>query len=81
MNYPYKQIGFMSDIVRGSPMSGLGSTLYTQPPSTLNHVAGLGTAAAGLYGAYNKATGSAKGGAIKAKKPAGLQALMLSKMA
>jgi hypothetical protein len=80
-NDPYKRIGFMSDIVRGSPMSGLGSTMYTQAPSTLNQVAGLGTAAAGLYGAYNKAQGNAKGGAIKDKKPAGLQALMLHKMA
>lgn len=80
-NYPYKQIGFMSDIVRGAPMSGLGSTMYSAQPSTLNQVAGLATAGAGLYGAYNKATGSAKGGTIKAKKPAGLQALMLSKMA
>ena len=81
MNYPYKQIGFMSDIVRGAPMSGLGKSVFEAQPSTLNQVAGLGTAAAGLYGAYNKATGNAKGGAIKSQKPAGLQALMLSKMA
>lgn len=80
-NYPYKQIGFMSDIVRGAPMSGLGSTLYQAQPSMLNQVAGLATAGAGAYGAYNKATGNAKGGAIKSKQPAGLQALMLSKMA
>jgi hypothetical protein len=81
MNYPYKQIGFMSDIVRGAPMSGLGSTVYQPQPSTLNQVAGLGTAAAGLYGAYNKAPGSAKGGAIKSKKPAGLAALLVHGMA
>ena len=81
MNYPYKQIGFMSDIVRGAPMSGLGSTVYQPQPSTLNQVAGLGTAAAGLYGAYNKAQGSAKGGAIKSKKPAGLAALLVHGMA
>ena len=80
-NYPYKQIGFMSDIVRGAPMSGLGSSVYQQQPSTLNQVAGLGTAAAGLYGAYNKATGSAKGGEIKSKKPAGLPALLVHSMA
>ena len=76
-NYPYKQIGFMSDIVRGSPMSNTGSSVYTSAPSITNQVAGLATAGAGLYGAANKA----KGGAIKSKKPAGLQALMLSKMA
>lgn len=81
MNDPYKRIGFMSDIVRGSPMSGLGSTVYQAQPSTLNQVAGLGTAAAGLYGAYNKAQGAAKGGAIKSKKPAGLAALLVHGMA
>jgi hypothetical protein len=80
-NDPYKKIGFMSDIVRGSPMSGLGSNVYQAQPSTLNQVAGLGTAAAGLYGAYNKATGSAKGGTIKSKKPAGLPALLVHSMA
>jgi hypothetical protein len=80
-NYPYKQIGFMSDIVRGAPMSNMGSSIYNAQPSTLNQVAGLGTAAAGLYGAYNRAQGNAKGGEIKSKKPAGLPALMLSKMA
>ena len=80
-NDPYKKIGFMSDIVRGSPVSNLGSNIYQAQPSTLNQVAGLGTAAAGLYGAYNKATGSAKGGTIKSKKPAGLAALLVHGMA
>jgi len=81
MNYPYKQIGFMSDIVRGAPMSNMGSNIYQQQPSTLNQVAGLGTAAAGLYGAYNRAQGNAKGGTIKSKKPAGLAALLVHGMA
>ena len=50
-NYPYKQIGFMSDIVRGLPTSQLGSTMYQAPPSALTQVAGLGIAgkAAGLF--------------------------------
>jgi len=81
MNYAPKNIGFMSDIVRGAPSSNLGTTGYGAQPSLLNQVAGLGTVAAGLYGAYNKAQGVAKGGAIKSKKPAGLQALLISKMA
>jgi hypothetical protein len=80
-NAPYKQLSFMSDIVRGSPTTNLGSTMYQQPPSLLNQVAGLGTAAAGLFGASNKTTGVAKGGAIKSKKPAGLPALLLNSMA
>jgi hypothetical protein len=80
-NYPYKQIGFMSDIVRGAPMSNTGTSVYSAQPSTLNQVAGLATTAAGLYGAYNKAQGNAKGGAIKSKKPTGLAALLVHGMA
>ena len=50
-NYPYRQIGFMSDIVRGSPTSQLGSTMYQSPPSMLTQIAGAGIAAksAGLF--------------------------------
>ena len=72
-NYPYKQIGFMSDVVRGAPLSNLGSELYKAQPSTFNQVAGLGTS---LFGATMKA----KGGSIKSKKPAGLAALLIHGM-
>jgi hypothetical protein len=72
-NYPYKQIGFMSDITRGAPLSNLGSELYKAQPSTFNQVAGLGTS---LFGATMKA----KGGSIKSKKPAGLAALLIHGM-
>lgn len=75
MNYPYKQVGFMSDIVRGSPVSGLGSNIYQAAPSSLGQVATLGAAAMGALG------GKAAGGAIKAKKPAGLAALLIHGMA
>jgi hypothetical protein len=80
-NAPYKQLNFMSDIVRGTPTTSLGSSMYQSPPSLLNQVAGLGTAAAGLFGAANKTTGFAKGGRIRSKKPAGLAALLLNSMA
>lgn len=48
-NQPYKNLGFMSDILRGT--QGLGqSTIYQyqQPQSTIGQLAGLGTAAAGF---------------------------------
>ena len=32
-NYPYKQLGFMSDIMRGTPTSGGASSVYQAPPS------------------------------------------------
>jgi hypothetical protein len=71
-NYPYKQIGFMSDIVRGAPLSNQGTNVYTPPPSALGQVATLGAAAKGF--------GFANGGAVQAKKPAGLAALLIHGM-
>jgi len=75
-NNPYKQMGFLSDMYRGAPLSQQGSTMYTSPPSLLNQVAGVGTAA---YGAY-KMFGSKKGGVIKERPNAGLAKLLLHKM-
>jgi hypothetical protein len=48
-NYPYKQIGFMSDLVRGLPL-GQQSTaqIYQAPPSAIQTVGALGM---GAYGA------------------------------
>lgn len=76
-NNPYKQMGFLSDMYRGAPLSTQGSTMYTTPPSMLNQLAGAGTAA---YGAY-KMFGSKKGGVIKERPNAGLAKLLLHKMA
>jgi len=49
--YPYKNIGFMSDILRGSAnLAGTGAkTVYEAPPSTLSQMGGLGLAGLGLY--------------------------------
>jgi hypothetical protein len=83
MNYPYKQLGFFSDIVRGAPLTQTGSSTYQAAPSMLNTAAGLATAGAGALGAYNQYTnpGRAKGGAIKSKKPqGGLPQLLINSM-
>ena len=47
-NYPYKQLGFMSDIIRGAPLSATGTSLYQAPPSTMQNIASLGLGAAGI---------------------------------
>jgi len=47
-NYPYKQLGFMSDIIRGVPLTQTGSSIYTAPPSTAQNIASLGLGAAGI---------------------------------
>jgi hypothetical protein len=47
-NYPYKQLGFMSDIIRGVPLTQTGSSVYQAPPSTAQTIASLGLGAAGI---------------------------------
>lgn len=76
-NYPYKQMGFMSDMIRGLPLAQQSSAMYAQPPSMLQQVAGAGLVAKGL-GAF------AKGGAVEdveyRERPAGLADLAIYNM-
>lgn len=79
-NYPYKQLGFMSDILRGVPLSQTGTSVYGQAPSTFSQIAGLGTAALGA----SKLGLFAKGGEVEdaeyREKPAGLADLAIYNM-
>lgn len=75
-NYPYKQLGFMSDMLRGLPLSQSSSQIYQAPPSALSTAAGLGTAALGA----SKLGFFAKGGMVN-QRPAGLAELAISRMA
>jgi len=61
-NYPYKQLGFMSDMVRGLPLGQQGTAqMYQAPPSMMQNVAAAGLGAYGL-----KQLGMfAKGGQVK----------------
>ena len=62
-NYPFKQMGFMSDILRGAPLTQTGTSVYGQPPSTTSQLVGLGTAAYGASKLFGmKAGGSVQGG-------------------
>ena len=72
-NYPYKQLGFMSDMLRGLPLTQQSSTIYSQAPSMVSQVAGLGTAALGASKLF------AKGGAVD-DAPAGLADLAIYQM-
>jgi hypothetical protein len=47
-NYPYKQLSYMSDIIRGVPLTQTGSSIYQAPPSTAQNIASLGLGAAGI---------------------------------
>jgi hypothetical protein len=74
-NYPYKQIGFMSDILRGAPLTQTGSSVYQAPPSTAQNIASLGLGAAGI----SKLAGMADGGMAYANG-GGLGALALNNL-
>ena len=67
-NYPYKQIGFMSDIIRGAPLTQTGSSVYQAPPSTVQNIASLGLAGAGI----SKIMGSANGGLTQSMANGGI---------
>jgi hypothetical protein len=76
-NYPYKQMGFMSDMIRGLPLTQQSSAMYAQPPSAVSQIAGLGGAAltgAKLFGAAGGATGDLE------RRPAGLAELAIYNM-
>ena len=56
--YPQQQLAFMSDMLRGLPLSQSTQSIYQAPPSLTSQVAGLGLAG---YGAY-KTFGAKDGG-------------------
>jgi len=62
-NYPYKQLGFMSDMVRGLPLGQQStSQIYQAPPSTLQTVGALGMGAYGLNQMFGSPSPKAEGG-------------------
>ena len=75
-NYPYKQLGFMSDIIRGVPLTQTGSSIYQAPPSTAQNITALGLGAAGI----SKIAGMANGG-VAMSNGGGLGALALNSLA
>lgn len=71
-DYPKQQLAFMSDMLRGLPLSQAAQQTYQAPPSILSQAAGLGFLGKG-FGLF------AEGGEVK-NKPAGLAELALMKM-
>ena len=71
-NYPYKQLGFMSDMLRGLPLTQQSQAMYGQAPSMVQQVAGLGITGKAL-GAF------AEGGSVD-DRPAGLADLAIYNM-
>jgi hypothetical protein len=52
MSYPYKQLEFMSNLLRGTPSSAETRNVYTQAPSTFQQIAGLTGGLGGLFGSF-----------------------------
>lgn len=55
-NYPYKQLAFQSDMLRGLPVSQAATQQYQAPPSIFSQSAGMLGGLGSLAGAYTAAT-------------------------
>jgi hypothetical protein len=51
-NYPYQQMNWLQSMLSGVPMGYNQEGVQFQRTNPLTQLAGLGTAAAGAYGAY-----------------------------
>lgn len=79
--HPYQQLSYMSDMLRGLPMSQSTQSLFQAPPSNLSTAVGLGTAALGASQLMKMAKKGGSVADIKKQRPAGLAELAISKMA
>jgi hypothetical protein len=79
-NYPFRQMGFMSDIIRGVPLTQTGTSVYGQPPSTTSQLVGLGTAALGASKLFGMKDGGKVEDVAYRDKPAGLADLAIYNM-
>ena len=69
--YPYQQLGYMSDILRGVPATASSSSMYQAPASGVNQLASLGLGAYGMNQLFGGAKTSKEGGEIKGYKEGG----------
>ena len=51
--YPYQQLGFLSDLIRGLPTSQSTQQNYMAAPNPMSQAAGLGVAGLGMYNAMS----------------------------
>ena len=54
MTYPYKQLEFMSNLIRGIPSTDQTTRVYSAPPSTLGMLTGVTGGLGGLFGGLGK---------------------------
>jgi len=52
--YPYSQLGFLSDVLRGIPTTTSSQAIYAAQPSMVNQIAGAGMTAYGLGNIFGR---------------------------
>lgn len=76
--YEQQQLAYMSDMLRGLPLTQQTQQVYQAPPSMVSQLGGLGMAAYGMFGGQNPMIKMAEGGEVKHDdKPAGLAELLV----
>lgn len=84
--WPYMQLGFMSDLIRGVPMGNVTQTQYQAQPGLASQLGGLAATAGGAYMASRKEGGPIKdkgfkaGGIVGYKIGGGIEESMRSKL-
>jgi hypothetical protein len=67
-NYPYQQLSYMANLIRGTPMGmNAQSQVYQAPPSTIQNIGALGLGAYGIGQLFK-----AEGGTVKSMAGGGL---------
>jgi hypothetical protein len=64
-NYPYQQLAFQSDMLRGLPLQQTTGSTYAAPPNAASQIGGLGMTALGVYGMSGGFKPAAKGGLMQ----------------
>jgi len=84
--YPYMQLGTMSNLIRGIPMTNQTTTQYQAQPSTGSQIGGMAAAGLGAYAALKaeggiiEDKGYAKGGIVGYKLGGEIEESMRSKL-
>ena len=84
--YPYMQLGFMSDLLRGTPTGNTTQTQYQAQPGMASQMGGLLATGAGAYAALHadggviEDRGYAKGGIVGYKLGGSIEESMRSKL-
>jgi predicted TIM-barrel fold metal-dependent hydrolase len=68
-------MGFMSDIIRGTPLTQTGSSIYQAPPTLMQNAMSLGL---GAYGLNQLGIGKAEGGEVKSYARGGISDSVMS---